>query len=261
MIVYIFSFIFGAVVGSFVNVCIFRLPAQQSIITPASHCLSCNHPIAFYDNIPLVSFIFLRGKCRHCKTPLSYQYPLVELATGMLSLIAIAHYGVSIPSLVYFAFSAALLTITVIDLRHQIIPDSITLPGIGVGLLTSLLMPQLSFLDSLSGTLVGGGSLLLVAGGYYLFTRREGMGLGDVKLLAMMGAFLGWKSILFIIMVASFSGALAGIMVMIVKNKDRRYAIPFGPFLSLGALSYLLYGREIIYLYIQFSLWLKELLS
>ena len=136
----------------------------------------------------------------------------------------------------------------------------IKLPGIIFGLLSSLFLPDLTFLDSLIGTVVGGGSLLLVAGGYYLFTKNEGMGLGDVKLLAMMGAFLGWKSILFIIMVGSISGALVGITVMLLKNKDRKYAIPFGPFLSLGALSYLLYGQEIIYWYVQFHFWINELI-
>jgi len=166
-------------------------------------------------------------------------------------------YGLSLNYIVYFTFSAALLTITVIDIKHQIIPDNITLPGIGVGLLISFLVPNLTFLDSLIGTVVGGGSLLLVAGGYYLFTKKEGMGLGDVKLLAMMGAFLGWRSILFIITVGSFSGALVGITVMLLKKKDRRYAIPFGPFLSLGALSYLLLGEEIIHCYIQLHFWIK----
>lgn len=257
MITLVFSFIFGTMVGSFLNVCISRLPTHQSIITPSSHCLSCKQPIAFYDNIPILSFIILRGKCRKCKAPISYQYPLVELLSGLFSLIFMIKYGLSLNYIVYFTFSAALLTITVIDIKHQIIPDNITLPGIGVGLLISFLVPNLTFLDSLIGTVVGGGSLLLVAGGYYLFTKKEGMGLGDVKLLAMMGAFLGWRSILFIITVGSFSGALVGITVMLLKKKDRRYAIPFGPFLSLGALSYLLLGEEIIHCYIQLHFWIK----
>lgn len=251
------SFIFGTMVGSFLNVCIFRLPTHQSVVTPSSHCPSCKHPIAFYDNIPIISFIILRGKCRKCKTPISYQYPLVELLAGFLSLIFMIQHGLSLNYFVYFIFSAALLAITVIDIKHQIIPDSISLPGIGVGLLISLLVPQLTFLDSLIGTVLGGGSLLLVAGVYYLFTKNVGMGLGDVKLLAMMGAFLGWRSILFIIMVGSFSGALLGIAMMLIQKKDRRYAIPFGPFLSLGALSYLMYGQETIRWYIQFNLWIK----
>jgi leader peptidase (prepilin peptidase)/N-methyltransferase len=217
-------------------------------------------PIAYYDNIPIISFIILRGKCRKCKAPLSYQYPLVEFLAGLFSLIFMIKYGVSLYYIVCFILSAALLTITIIDIKHQIIPDIITLPGIAVGLLISFLIPNLTFLDSLIGTVVGGGCLLLVRGGYYLFTKTEGMGMGDVKLLAMMGAFLGWKSILFIIMVASFSGAMVGITVMLLKKKDRRYAIPFGPFLSLGALSYLLYGQEIIRWYIKLNIWIIGLI-
>jgi len=169
-------------------------------------------------------------------------------------------HGVSVPYFICFAFTAALLVVTFIDLEHQIIPDSITLPGIVMGLVLSLFLPNPTFLDSLIGTVVGGGILLLVAGGYYFLTKNEGMGLGDVKLLAMMGAFLGWKSILFIIMVGSFSGTLVGLTIMLLKKKGRRYAIPFGPFLSLGAVSYLLYGQEIIRWYIRFSLWIKELM-
>ena len=261
MIALIFSFIFGTMVGSFLNVCIFRLPTHQSVVTPFSYCLSCKQPISLYDNIPILSFIILRGKCRKCKAPLSYQYPMVEFLAGLFSLIFMIKYGLSLNYAVYFTFSAALITITVIDIKHQIIPDSITLPGIGVGLLISFLLSTLSFLDSLIGTVIGGGSLLLVSGGYYFFTKHEGMGLGDVKLLAMMGAFLGWRSILFIIMVGSFSGALVGITVMLLKKKDRKYAIPFGPFLSLGGLSYLLYGQEIIHWYIQFNFWIKGLIG
>ncbi len=256
----IFSFIFGAIIGSFLNVCIYRLPARQSVVVPSSHCFSCKNPIPFYDNIPIISFIMLRGKCRNCKAPISYQYPLVEFLAGLFSLIFMVKHGVSLSYFVYFAFTAALIVVTFIDLEHQIIPDSITFPGIGTGIALSFFLPNPTFLDSLIGTVLGGGILLLVAGVYYFFTKIEGMGLGDVKLLAMMGAFLGWKSILFIIMVGSFSGALVGIPIMLFKKKDRKYAIPFGPFLSLGAVSYLLYGPEIIRWYIRFPLWIKELM-
>lgn len=261
MMTLIFSFIFGAIVGSFLNVCIHRLPAHQSVVVPSSHCPFCKQPIAFYDNIPILSFILLRGKCRACKASISYQYPLVECLSGSLSLILMQKCGLGLIYLVYFIFGAALLVVTFIDLRHQIIPDRISLPGIALGLLTSIFLPNLTFLDSLIGIAAGGGSLLLVAGGYYLLTKKEGMGLGDVKLLAMMGAFLGWKSILFIIMVGSFSGALVGITLMLIKKKDRKYAIPFGPFLSLGALCYLLYGQEMIRWYVHFYLWINNLIG
>ena len=259
MIPLLFSFIFGAVVGSFLNVCIYRLPLCQSIVSPASHCFACKKPIAFYDNIPLISFLLLQGKCRNCRTPFSYQYPLVELMTGCMSLACLVTWGLTLTAFCTFIFIAALIVVAFIDLEHKIIPDTISLPGIVYGLLLSLLLPRITFLDSILGTVLGGGSLLLVAGVYYLLTKHEGMGLGDVKLLAMMGAFLGWKSILFIIMVGSFTGATIGIVIMLFKRKDRRYAIPFGPFLSLGAVSYLFYGNEIIYWYLQSHLWLRHL--
>ena len=261
MISLVFAFVFGAVVGSFLNVCIFRLPQEQSIVLPSSHCLSCKRPIAFYDNIPLISFIVLQGKCRNCKTPLSYQYPLVELLTGVTSLACIIKWGVTFNALSIFIYIAALIVITFIDFEHKIIPDVISLPGILYGLLLSLVLSRITFLDSLLGVLLGGGSLLLVAGVYYLLTKQEGMGLGDVKLLAMMGAFLGWKSILFIIMIGSFTGAVIGIAVMLIKHKGRRYAIPFGPFLSLGAVCYIFYGKEIIFWYMNFQVWLTQIFT
>lgn len=259
MILYIFAFIFGTAVGSFLNVCIFRIPLDQSIVTPSSHCLSCKKPIPFYDNIPLVSFILLRGKCRHCKAPFSYQYPMVELLTGFFALACVLSWGFTINALSIFIFIAALIVITFIDFEHKIIPDVISLPGIVYGLLAALLLPRISLVDSLLGGLLGGGSLLLVAGLYYLITKHEGMGLGDVKLLAMMGAFLGWQSILFIIMIGSITGAVIGVAAMVIKKKDRRYAIPFGPFLSIGAVTYLFYGQEIIYWYMNFQIWLAHI--
>ena len=256
MILYIFAFIFGTAVGSFLNVCIFRLPLDKSIVKPSSHCFSCKKPIPFYDNIPLVSFILLQGKCRHCKVPISYQYPLVELLAGIGALACVFRWGFTLNALSIFIFVAALIVITFIDFEHKIIPDVISIPGILYGLLAALVLPRISFFDSLLGGLLGGGSLLVVAGFYYLLTKQEGMGLGDVKLLAMMGAFLGWQSILFIIMIGSITGAVIGVGAMVIKKKDRRYAIPFGPFLSLGAAAYLFYGQEIIYWYMNFQLWL-----
>lgn len=254
----IIALVFGLILGSFLNVCIYRIPLRQSIVFPSSHCISCKQPIAFYDNIPLISFVVLRGTCRYCKAPIGYHYLLVELLTGLLSLVCMMKWGLSISYAISFGFCSALIVVSFIDLEHQIIPDSISLPGIVCGLAIALVMPSRSFLDALLGAALGGGSLLLIAGAYYLLTRQEGMGLGDVKLLAMMGAFLGWQSILFIIMVGSFSGALTGVAVMIKKKKDRRYAIPFGPFLSLGAVSFLLYGQEIIDWYIQLQFWIRD---
>jgi len=248
---YIVSIIFGAMVGSFLNVCIFRLPKEESIIWPGSHCPCCNKPIKFYDNIPLVSYILLRGKCRHCKKPISFQYPLIEGITALSSLFLFMKFGPSLSYIIYFALVAALIVITVIDLYHQIIPDVISLPGIGLGLVSSLIIPQITFLNSLIGILLGGGSLFLVATFYQWLFKKEGMGGGDVKLLAMIGAFLGWKAVFLTIFLSSLIGSIAGMMIMILKGKDFKYAIPFGPFLSLGAVIALFYQNEIISWYLQ----------
>jgi len=249
---YMVSIILGAMSVSFLNVCIFRLPKEESIVTPGSHCPHCQKPVKFYDNVPLVSYILLNGRCRYCKESISIQYPLIEGITALSSLILFMKFGPSLSYLIYFAFVAALIVITVIDLYHQIIPDVISLPGIGVGLLASLIIPQITFLNSLIGILLGGGSLFLVATIYQWFFKREGMGGGDVKLLAMIGAFLGWKGAILTIFLGSLIGSITGIIVMILKRKDFKYAIPFGPFLALGAVIALFYGQDLIrwYLYL-----------
>ena len=249
----LFSIIFGAMIGSFLNVCIFRLPREESIVTPGSYCPHCHKPIAFYDNIPLISYLLLRGKCRRCHGPVSLQYPLVEGITALLSLVLFVKYGPSLSYLFYFSFIAALIAITVIDLHHQIIPDVISLPGIGVGLLASLVLPHIPFIDSLIGIVAGGGSLFVVAALYQWLFKREGMGGGDVKLLAMIGAFLGWKAVILTILVSSLIGSITGIAVMIGKGRNFKYAIPFGPFLSLGAVVSLLYGGKLIDWYLHLS--------
>ena len=240
------SIIFGALVGSFLNVCIVRLPKEESIVTPGSHCPQCNKPIKFYDNIPLISYLVLGGKCRYCNKPISLQYPLIEGITALSSFLLFVKFGATLTYLFYFSFISALIVITVIDLYHQIIPDVISIPGIGVGLLGSLIIRYITFPNSLIGVLVGGGSLFLVATLYQWFFKREGMGGGDVKLLAMIGGFLGWKSVILTILLSSFIGSIVGIVIMLLKGKDFKYAIPFGPFLSLGAVISLFYGEALI---------------
>lgn len=247
---YIFAFVFGAVVGSFLNVCIYRLPEDRSIVSPPSSCPGCGNRIRWYDNIPIVSWLVLRGKCRACKAPISWRYPLVEALNGLLTLLLFIKYGPSLPFLALFIFCSSLVVITFIDLDHQIIPDSISLPGIAVGFLFSFFLPWSGWLNSLLGILLGGGSLLLVAWGYEKLTGKEGMGGGDIKLLAMMGAFLGWRSIPFIIFASSLVGSVLGIGAMIVTKRDGKLAIPFGPFLALGAILYIFYGRLLINWYL-----------
>jgi leader peptidase (prepilin peptidase)/N-methyltransferase len=249
---HIISIVFGAMIGSFLNVCIHRLPKGESIVSPGSHCPQCNAPIRFYDNIPLLSYVLLGGRCRRCKTPISIQYPAVETITALSSFYLFVTFGVSLSFVYYFLFVAALIVITVIDLYYQIIPDVISYPGIVVGLLGAAVIPRITFFESFIGIILGGGSLFLVAMVYQWLFKREGMGGGDVKLLAMIGAFLGWKAVILTILLSSFIGSIIGVVVMLIKGKDFKYAIPFGPFLSVGAVISLLWGERLIswYLYI-----------
>ena len=246
----ILAFIFGAVVGSFLNVCICRMPRDESVVSPPSHCPRCDYCIRWYDNIPLFSYLLLRGKCRGCGTHISLQYPLVELLNGILTLALFLRFGPTLPFLVLFLFCSALVVITFIDLEHQIIPDEISLSGIVIGFVFSFFLQGHSWLNSLLGILLGGGSLLLVAYSYQWLTGKDGMGGGDIKLLAMMGAFLGWKSVLFIVFASSLIGSIVGISIMLIQKKDSKLAIPFGPYLAFGAVLYVFFGRQLIHWYL-----------
>lgn len=246
----ILAFAFGLIIGSFLNVCIFRLPAGKSIVYPPSACTNCGKSIRWYDNIPVVSYLFLRGRCRTCGTHISIRYPLVELLAGGFALAICLHFGFSLAALIYLIFVAALLVITFIDIDHRIIPDVISLPGIPIGFASSFLLPSVTWLDSLLGVFLGGGSLLAIAWGYQLITGKDGMGGGDIKLLAMIGAFLGWQGVLFTIMASSFIGTAVGIVLMLRARKGMKLAIPFGPFLAIGATIYLFFGPQIIHWYL-----------
>jgi len=252
MVFFVFAFLLGAVIGSFLNVCIYRIPAGVSIVSPASRCPNCGAEIRWYQNVPILSWLGLGGRCARCKVSISIRYPLVETLTGLLFIVVLYRFGLSSATPVYFLFASALVVITFIDLDHQIIPDVISLPGIIVGFLCSFAVPWLSWSDSLLGILLGGGSLWLVAVVYELLTKKEGMGGGDIKLLAMLGAFLGWKAILPIIFISSLVGSLVGVPLILVKKADSKLAIPFGPFLALGALIYLFWGPQLISWYLSF---------
>jgi leader peptidase (prepilin peptidase) / N-methyltransferase len=236
----------GAAVGSFLNVLIFRIPEGQSIVLPSSHCPKCGHAVRFYDNIPIISYIILRGKCRDCHEKISLQYPLVEAITALVSLLLFLKFGLSLKYLSSFIFTCALIVITFIDLRHQIIPDVISLPGIPVFFLLAVFFMDLTVWESLLGILIGGGCLFAIAFLYEIVTKREGMGGGDIKLLAMLGAFLGWKSLFFILFVSSLLGAIVGVSAMIIKGQNMKYAMPFGPFLSIAAVAYLFVGADVM---------------
>ncbi len=260
MIVSLFLFIIGLTIGSFLNVCIFRLPRNISIVYPPSHCPSCNERIKAWQNIPLFSYLFLRGRCFYCGRGISLRYPLVELINGILYIAVYHSYGLTLQSVFYMVFLSVIVVITFIDIDYQIIPDRITLPGILIGLISAVLFlpdPLLinhSGADSvplgLSGALIG-----LITGGGLFYSiavlSKGGMGGGDIKMMAMVGASLGWKSVLMTTFMGSLIGSVYGIGLMLLRGKDRKTKIPFGPFLSVGALITLFFGRELLFLYIR----------
>lgn len=265
-LLYIFAFIFGSVVGSFLNVCIYRLPREESIVFPASHCPSCGKGIRFYHNIPIFGYLALGGKCADCGSRISPLYPLVEALAGFMAVAVLAKFGLTLDAAFYLALIYALIVITFIDLQHMIIPNVITIPGILVGLVFGaistdwaasralmervgysldgflVLLNEVPFLDSVFGLLIGGGVLFLIAFLYVALRKREGIGMGDVKLLAMLGAFLGWEGVVFIMLVSSLIGTAAGLTLIFRKKENLRYAIPFGPFLSIAAVIYIFTG-------------------
>lgn len=237
---------YGAIVGSFLNVVILRLPEKgASIAFPGSHCPQCKTPIRWYDNIPVISYCLIGGKCRACRQPISLQYPVVELCMALLTAAAYVRFGISFDFFYYFLFLASLVVIIFIDIHHQIIPDVISLPGIGIGIAGAFFSGFHTWQQAIIGMIAGGGMLYLIALGYYILTRRDGMGGGDIKLLAMIGAFLGWPSLLYVVFFSSFTGSVVGIVSMLAKGEGTRLKIPFGPFLSLGAMTYLFFRADI----------------
>ena len=245
----IIAFIFGAIIGSFLNVCIYRIPRRKSLIRPPSACPACEKPVRFYDNIPLISYIVLKGKCRDCGAGISVRYFIVELITAVVFLLVYHRWGLSYEFFIQIFFTSILIVISFIDYDFQIIPDILSIGGMVAGLIISFLRPDFRFMDALYGVLAGGGVLFVIAYGYQLVTKREGMGGGDIKLLAMIGSFSGLKGVLFSLIGGSVVGTLVGIPLMLIKGKGEgtRYAIPFGPFLSLCAVLYLFLGPGVIH--------------
>ena len=264
------AFLFGLVVGSFLNVCILRIPANKSIVLPASSCPNCGKPIAPYDNIPVLSWLILGGKCRNCKTKISAMYPAVELLTGLLFLVCYFVFGLTLESLKWAIFAAMLVVLTITDFRERMLPDAVNFFGLGVGLLFSFFtkpldgtalwianrwfdfpppQPALSFVDAILGAVAGSGLLWVVAEGYFRLRGREGMGLGDVKMMAAVGAFLGLKRTLMTVLAASLLGSVIGIVLIAVSKKGRDYELPFGTFLGAGALLVLFFGTSALHWY------------
>jgi leader peptidase (prepilin peptidase)/N-methyltransferase len=265
----IFSILTGFVFGSFLNVCIYRLPRQKSLVLPSSHCPVCGKAIKPYDNIPLLSFVLLGGKCRSCKTAISLQYPLVELLTGIVYGSCYFKWGLAPPAFLNAAFASALIVLIFIDYEHQILPNSITLPGAAIGIVLSpfqapvfygdqviynislALAPgnplaALSWVGSFLGVLVGGGVLLLVGQLYQMTRKKQGLGMGDVKMMAMVGAFIGWRLALVVIFAGSALGSVVGILLILFKGQTMQTKLAFGTFLGTATILVLFFGIPLI---------------
>jgi leader peptidase (prepilin peptidase)/N-methyltransferase len=241
----------GLAVGSFLNVCIYRLPRGESLAYPPSRCPRCGKRLAWYDNLPVISWLVLRGRCRQCHEPISIQYPIIEIVTALTAVLVV--YATPPGALLAsrLVFSAILIVLFVIDLELQLLPNIITLPGIALGFVFSLIAPP-GAVASLAGIALGAGILYGIAAAYYAVRREEGMGMGDVKMLAMIGAFLGWRAVLLTLILASFSGALVGVALMMSKREGLRYALPFGTFLAVGAYIAMISGDAILHWYLGF---------
>jgi len=241
----------GLVVGSFLNVCIHRIPRRESLVWPASHCTACNRPLAWFENVPIVSWLLLRGRCRTCGVRISSMYPIVELTTAIVFAGGVAVYGLSALLMVRLAFASALVVLFAIDLQHQILPNVITVPGVVAGFAASWFLPP-GWLSSLIGAIAGGGILLAIAEAYYRVRGQEGLGMGDVKMLAMIGAFLGWPLMILTLVLASFAGSLVGVALLASRRGGMQAALPFGTFLALGALVAAVAGDPMLAWYLSF---------
>jgi leader peptidase (prepilin peptidase)/N-methyltransferase len=229
-----FAAAFGAVVGSFLNVIIYRLPLGKSVVWPASACPHCGRELLWYENVPIVSFLALRARCRTCRAPISTRYPLIEALTALMFAAAWWYYGPGVLLASRLVFGSMLIALFAIDLEHHLLPNAITLPGIVAGLVFSF-FAEPGWQASLIGAVAGGGALFAIAEGYYRIRHEEGLGMGDVKMLAMIGAFLGWKLALVTLMMASLAGSVVGMLLIVSRRGTMKYALPFGTFLALGA--------------------------
>ncbi|MBF0185650.1 MAG: prepilin peptidase [Magnetococcales bacterium] len=242
-------FVYGTVIGSFLNVCIYRLPREMSLIRPRSRCPQCQQAVLWYDNVPLLSWLWLRGRCRYCQQPIAPLYPLIELLSGLLALHVGWRFGMTWSALMLALLGFAFLVLMVIDFYHYILPDVITLPGIVCGIAWAASpwssAPLATLEASVIGAISGGGGLWFFAWLFEKITGKVGMGMGDMKLFAMIGAWLGWQSLPLTLFLAGVLGSVVGIGWILLSGRDRSLPIPFGPYLVSGAWLYLLYGTEI----------------
>ncbi|MDQ6959054.1 MAG: A24 family peptidase [Mariprofundaceae bacterium] len=238
----------GLVFGSFANVLVYRLPRGESIVSPGSRCPSCGHALSWYENIPLASWLVLRGHCRHCDEAISIRYPLLELCLGLTWGYMAWHFGWEMELVTALIFSMMLWVLTWIDLETGLLPDVITLPGIAIGIVFGMVLGHLQ--DSVIGAVAGYSLFWLVARVFLLLTGREGLGYGDFKLLAMLGAFLGWQALPFVIFISSFCGAVIGSIYLLLTRKHVRAQIPFGPYLAASGMIWLLWGSDLLRWYL-----------
>ena len=246
---YVVAFVLGSIAASFANVCIHRLPLRQSIVYPASRCASCLHTLRPWHNLPIVSFVALRGRCTFCQDRISWRYLVVESLGGLLYLLGYHQLGLSVPAFAYALLATALLIVSFIDFAHMIIPDAVTLPGIVVGVVIGLLPSSIGFANAVAGVCLGGGIFLLIA-----LVYPDGMGGGDVKLIAMIGAFVGWQAVLTAIILSAFCGAVSGLTLILLGFKERRDPVPFGPFLAIGGTAAMLWGETLLAWYGRWTL-------
>jgi leader peptidase (prepilin peptidase) / N-methyltransferase len=251
----ILFFVLGAIIGSFLNVVIYRVPRDKSIVRPRSACPACGSTIKSYDNIPFLSYLLLRGRCRKCGQRISARYLVIEMITALAFAACFQVFGISIELPVVLAFVCLLITISVIDLDFMIIPDVLSIGGLLLGIVLSFIRPHFAVVESLLGVLIGGGLLFAVAKSYEFLRKKEGMGGGDIKLLGMIGAFWGVKGVLFSLVAGSLAGTVVGVPLMLLKRESTQYALPFGPFLSLGALGYTIAGDDLIHGFIKLVSW------
>jgi leader peptidase (prepilin peptidase)/N-methyltransferase len=239
----------GLAVGSFLNVCIYRIPRGESLLHPPSRCPSCGQGLRWFDNVPVVGYARLGGRCRSCRAPISIRYPIVELITLAVFLLHYVMFGWSALLAARLVFACAMIVLFAIDLEHHLLPNVITLPGIVAGLACSLFLPP-GILEALIGAAAGGGMLWLIGEAYYRYSGQEGMGGGDVKMLAMIGAFLGWKLVILTLVLSSVAGSLIGVLLIASRRGGLKYELPYGTFLALAALAASLVGDRIVRWYV-----------
>ena len=245
----VYAALLGLVTGSYLNVVIHRLPRGESTVLPRSRCPYCGGGIKARDNLPVLSYLLLRGRCRRCGAPISWRYPAFEALTALLFVGILKRFGVTTEALVALVFGCLMLVLAAIDFDHFLLPDRLTLPGILVGLAAQPWLPRTSFLDAILGVAVGAGLLILLINFWYWLRDEEGMGMGDVNMLAMVGAFLGWQGVLVTFALATVTGALGGLALLIGGRLEFRGRLPFGLFLALGALAALFFGDRLVAAY------------